>query len=217
MHKGEQTPADDAPKLFFEAMGAAAAIAQNGLTYAHDKYDLERYEQLRGIIAQLLGNFLAVPAASTLEWLANDSGYATPKLDVRALLLRGTSVLLVQEKMDGLWSLPGGWADVNSSPRESVEREVLDETGLIVHASRMLALYDKQKRDYPPQLPHAYKCFFLCQESGGQLTQGTLETAKAEFFEHDAIPSLSRHRITESQLAHLLKLAINPAAPTEFD
>jgi ADP-ribose pyrophosphatase YjhB (NUDIX family) len=202
---------------FMKIVDSLSAIAQNGLTYGKDKYDLERYEQLRDLVARMLGDFTAIPAAQVGEWLAKDSGYATPKLDVRAIVLRADTVLLTKESIDGLWALPGGWADVNTSPAESIEREVREETGLHVRATRLVALHDKRKRDYPFQIPHAYKAFFLCEEIGGEIIQGTLETLEARFFELDSIPPLSDNRITEAQLRHLVALAAKEDQPTEFD
>jgi len=138
-------------------------------------------------------------------------------IDVRAIVFRENTVLLARECADGRWSVPGGWADVNSSPRESAEREVREETGLQVRATRLLALHDKRKRDYPFQIPHAHKAFFLCEVIGGQLAQETLETTGTGFFELDRLPPLSQDRITEKQPRHFVELAARQDLPTEFD
>jgi ADP-ribose pyrophosphatase YjhB (NUDIX family) len=138
-------------------------------------------------------------------------------MDVRALVIRAGEILLVQERSDKLWTLPGGWCDINRSPRESVEREVLEESGLEVRASRLLALFDKHKHDHPPQIPHAYKCFFLCDEKGGHLVNGTLETISAKFFPMDDLPLLSMNRVTPRQLQLVVAIAEDPARATAFD
>lgn len=202
---------------FLERLERLAAIAQNGLTFAKDRYDIQRYEQLRAIVADMIAEVTTLDPPLVRGWLDVRQGYATPSFDVRAVVLRGTSILLVQESVDGRWALPGGWADINSSPRESVEREVLEEAGLSVVAVRLLALCDKQKRDYPPQMPHAYKCFILCEERGGDLVQGTDETDAAAFFELAHLPALSEHRVTRQQLLDVVALARDPRAPVEFD
>jgi ADP-ribose pyrophosphatase YjhB (NUDIX family) len=202
---------------FMEIVDSLSAIAQNGLTYGKDKYDLERYEQLRHLVSKLLSDFTTIPPAQVGDWLAQDSGYATPKLDVRAIVFRADTVLLARESTDGRWALPGGWADINTSPAESAEREVREETGLDVRAIRLVALHDKRKRDYPFQIPHAYKAFFLCEEIGGEIMQGTLETLEARFFELASLPPLSEDRITEAQLRHLVALAAKKDQPSEFD
>lgn len=204
-------------RSFFEIVDSINAIAQNGLTFGRDKYDLERYQQLRDLASRLLEEFTGVPAIEVGEWLARDAGYATPKIDVRAIVFRENAVLLAREDADGCWSVPGGWADVNTSPRESAEREVREETGLEVRATRLLALHDKRKRDYPFQMPHAYKAFFLCEVIGGEMAQGTLETIETGFFELDSLPPLSQDRITERQLRHLVELAARSDLHTEFD
>ncbi|MFO2972733.1 NUDIX hydrolase N-terminal domain-containing protein [Legionella pneumophila serogroup 10] len=133
------------------------AIAQNGLTYCGNEFDRERYIRLREIAAEIAalnsqGSFQQINETFSIE-----RGYATPKLDVRAFILKENKLLLVQERADSLWTLPGGWVDINESPSESVIRETKEETGFDVSVIRLLALWDKQKHDHPPQWPHAYK------------------------------------------------------------
>lgn len=194
-----------------------SAIGQIGQTYSTDKFDLERFERLRAISAEMLALATALPAAQLRSWMDLDSGYVTPKLDCRALIFRGETVLLVQEISDGLWTLPGGWVDINESPSEAVEKEVREESGLTVRAEKLVALIDKRRHDYPPQLPHSYKLFFRCTETGGELLQGTLETAASAFVPLDALPPLSLNRITPAQLTWLAQMAKDPDAPAHFD
>ena len=138
------------------------------------------------------------------QWIALDSGYPTPKLDVRAFIQNDDGhLLLVQERSDGLWTLPGGWCDIGDSPAGAVVREVSEETGLECRAVQLLALFDKLKHPHPPQLPHAHKAFFLCEVTGGSLLTETDETQGAAYFPIDALPELSRHRVVESQLRSL--------------
>jgi ADP-ribose pyrophosphatase YjhB (NUDIX family) len=164
-----------------------------------------------------LGRLSGAEAVSVQNWLSLDSNYVTPKLDVRALVMRGDDVLLVQEREDGRWSLPGGWCDVHQSPGESVEKEVREETGLMVRASRLLALLDKRKHDYPMQIPHAYKCFFLCEEYGGALVGSTIEIGQAAFVPWTDLPPLSLHRVTRSQVETIVQIGKDPARATAFD
>jgi ADP-ribose pyrophosphatase YjhB (NUDIX family) len=205
-------------KPFLEIVEQLAAIAQNGLTFAKDGYDLERYAQLRTLTAEMMARHSGRPVDEIEDWLSVDRDYATPKIDVRAVIMRNGEVLLVQERADSRWAPPGGWCDIGRSPRETVEREVLEETGLRVTASRLLALYDKRKHDHPFQVPHAYKCYFLCTElDRGSLVGETIETLGAGFFPPDELPPMSLHRATPSQLRRVITLAVSPAAPAEFD
>ena len=139
--------------------------------------------------------------AEVLKWRAADFGYATPKVDVRAFCLREGKVMLVSEKADGgRWTLPGGWADVNQSPVESVVREVKEESGFEVEVIRLLAVWDREKQGNPPPYPYSiYKMFFFCEIVGGEARE-TLETAGVAFFGKDEIPSLSEARVIESQI-----------------
>ena len=192
------------------------AIAQSGLTYAKDPYDRERYEEVRGLAAEI-GATLSGEQPSTLQTLfAAEGGYATPKVDVRAAVFSGRKVLLVQEREDGGWTLPGGWADVGSTPRECVEREVREEAGLEVRARRLLAVYDRNKYPHPPFPFQVYRLFFLCEITGGRCRPG-VETSGARFFAEHEIPPLSHMRILPEQVARMFEFAAHPEWPTYFD
>jgi ADP-ribose pyrophosphatase YjhB (NUDIX family) len=186
------------------------ATAQAGLTYSKDPFDIGRFEALRAATVALIVSQSDLQPQAIAEWIAIDSGYPTPKLDVRALIVDEVGhILLVQERSDGCWTLPGGWCDIGDSPADAVVREVVEETGLECQAVQLLALFDKLKHSHPPQLPHAHKAFFLCEVTGGQLLCETDETQGAAYFPVDDLPELSRHRVVASQLqtlhAHLLQ------------
>ncbi|MFM4861651.1 NUDIX hydrolase [Aeromonas media] len=180
------------------------ATAQAGLTYSNDPFDIARFEALRAATAALIVSQSELAPEAIAQWIALDSGYPSPKLDVRALIQDDAGrLLLVQECSDGLWTLPGGWCDIGDSPAGAVVREVSEETGLECRAVQLLALFDKLKHPHPPQLPHAHKAFFLCEVTGGSLLTETDETQGAAYFPIDALPELSRHRVVESQLRSL--------------
>lgn len=188
-------------KEWLKTINEIQAIAQNGLAYCSNDFDRERYMQLRDIAARLtaMGSDKVGDIAHLFSF---ETGYATPKLDVRAFIVKNDKVLLVQEKSDGLWTLPGGWIDVNESPSESVIRETREETGYGVRVIRLMALWDKLKHDHPPQWPHAYKCFFHCEIESGE-AQANNEIAEVGFFARDKLPPLSIHRVTEKQILRL--------------
>ncbi|HWQ07577.1 MAG TPA: NUDIX hydrolase [Holophaga sp.] len=180
------------------------ATAQAGLTYSKDPYDIGRFKALREAAASYMADGDAVTEPALAHWFELDEGYPTPKLDVRAFILdAGQRILLIREKVDGCWTLPGGWCDIGESPKRCVEREVMEEAGLACRAVRLLALFDKHCHPHPPQLPHAYKAFFLCEATGGSLLQDTDETAGAAYFAPGALPALSTNRVLASQLALL--------------
>lgn len=180
------------------------ATAQAGLTYSKDPFDIGRFEALRAATVALIASQSELAPEAIGDWIALDSGYPTPKLDVRALILdEAGQILLVQERSDGAWTLPGGWCDIGDSPAGAVVREVEEETGLACRAVQLLALFDKLRHPHPPQLPHAHKAFFLCEVTGGALLTETDETLGAAYFPIDQLPELSRHRVVESQLRTL--------------
>jgi ADP-ribose pyrophosphatase YjhB (NUDIX family) len=191
------------------------AIAQNGLTYARDPFDRERYTKLRSIASDIIAAHTGVESAVVRDFLAREEGYATPKVDVRGVVFREGRLLFVKELDDGLWSLPGGWADVGESPKEAVVREVLEEAGYTTHAVKLLALYDRNKHPHPPFPHHAYKLFIQCE----LLSQAPAESAETEasFFAEDAIPELSLTRVTGEQIARLFEHYRHPDWRTDFD
>jgi len=168
------------------------ALAQAGLAYTTGSYDRERYEEIRAISVRLLQELTDEPLEKIVRVFASEDGYQTPKVDIRAVVLRdGPEVLLVQEKLDSdKWTLPGGWADVGFTPFEVAAKETHEETGLLVKPVRLLALFDKRKHPHPPQPWYVYKAFVQCQVVGGALMQETQETVGARWFQKHEIASI---------------------------
>ena len=194
------------------------AIAQSGLTYAKDPYDVERYEQVRRIAAEIASTRSGTTVDSIDALFSEGTGYATPKLDIRAVVLNEEgAILLVREREDGLWTLPGGWVDVGESPSESVEREVKEESGYEVRAVRLLALWDRDKHPHPPIPFHVYKLYFQCELLGGEPLTASTETEGVDFFSKNALPELSLGRVTSQQIDRLIGLAIDSEGSAAFD
>jgi ADP-ribose pyrophosphatase YjhB (NUDIX family) len=195
------------------------AIAQTGLTFAKDHYDIERYRSVRQIAAEMLAaSSSGVSPTTLINLLAGDVGYATPKVDVRAAVFSDEGLLLVRERSDGAWTLPGGWADVGDSPSMAAVREVKEESGYDVVARKLAAVYDRdhERHGHPPIPYHVYKLFFLCEIIGGT-AKASNETDAVAFFPEDGIPPLSRERVTLGQIAHLFDHLRHPEWPTSFD
>lgn len=194
------------------------AIAQSGLTYAKDPYDVERYEQVRMIAAEIAASRSEAPASRIDDLFGSELGYATPKLDIRALVLdEKGDVLLVKEKEDGRWTLPGGWVDVGEAPSEAVEREVKEESGYRIRAVRLLALWDRDKHPHPPIPFHVYKIVFQCELLGGAPLAASTETDGVGFFPEEALPVLSLGRVTSGQIERLIERATDRGGTADFD
>lgn len=196
------------------------AIAQTGLTFARDPYDVERYRAIRQLAAEMaVGDGRAASVAEAVEVFSRDSGYATPKVDVRAVVFgEDGRLLLVRERADNGWTLPGGWADVGLTPAENVVREVREESGFEVRADKLLAVYDRDRHGHPPMQQHVYKLFIRCEIVGGEARQETDETMGAVFFAEDALPAeLSTARVTAAQLHRFFEHCQQPDLPTDFD
>lgn len=193
------------------------AVAQTGLTYTKDAYDIERYRTLQQMAAEMMAASSSTPPpANLVDLFRSEIGYATPKVDVRAAVFLQDRVLLVKERSDGGWTLPGGWADVGESPSVSVVREVKEESGYDVVARKIAAVYDRDRHGHPPMPYHIYKLFFLCELIGGS-PQTSFETEAVSFFPEDNIPPLSLSRVTPAQIAHLFAHYRHPEWPTSFD
>jgi ADP-ribose pyrophosphatase YjhB (NUDIX family) len=193
------------------------AIAQNGLTFALNHFDVERYEAIRAIAAEMMAAGSNVGFDGILDLMSQDTGYATPKVDVRAVIFRNDALLLVKERDEERWTLPGGWADVGGSPGENVVREVAEEAGYQVRAIKLLAVYDRSLYAHEPPFPfHVYKLFFQCEIVSGTAATD-FETNAVEFFAADQIPPLSLTRVTPAQIDRMFEHRRHPDWPTDFD
>lgn len=215
-------PASSAEQL--RRMGLElAAMSQTGLAFAHDRYDISRYERLREISAELLGLLADEPAEPIAAALELDSGYATPHLDVRGALFKGERVLLVREASDGGWTLPGGWADPLDRPRAAIEREFAEEAGLAVEAVRLAAVWDGMVSNGHRVGGHAFhiwKLAYLCEPTDPDaVPRAGLdgETTDVDFFDLDELPQLSTRRTTEAQLRALRERHRDAALPPYSD
>ena len=192
------------------------AIAQTGLAFTENDYDRERYEELREIGHKIFHHYTETPIEVIHDLFSRENGYPTPKVDVRGVIFRDNRLLLIQEKLDGLWALPGGWADVGYTPAEVAVKEVREEAGLEVNPIRLLAVLDKKCHAHPPSPLHVYKIFILCEETGGSLKTG-METTDVDFFSQDNLPPLSTDRNTLEQLDLMFTFNADPLRQTLLD
>ncbi len=192
------------------------AISHWGLTYAKDPFDLERYEVLKQLSVQMMADFTLMDKSRIETLFANEEGYITPKVDVRGIVFRDKKILLVQEKRDNRWTVPGGWADVGLSPSEVAAKEVFEEAGLTVKPTKLLAMLDRKFFAQPHTPYHIYKVFIQCDWIEGD-PHGGLETWDAQFFAPDQLPELNPHKVTPEQLSLLFAHAQDPHRPTDFN
>jgi len=193
------------------------AIAQNGLTFATDAFDIERYERLRQLASEIMAAGSDASAEVIQTLFAGEIGYATPKVDVRGAVFRDNKILLVRERSDNLWSLPGGWADVDQAPADCVVREITEESGFETRAQKLAAVWDRAKHPHEPPYPyHIYKLFFICNIIGGA-AGASIETSAVDFFAEDTLPALSIGRVLPKQINRMFAHHRQPDLPTEFD
>jgi len=192
------------------------AIAQNGLAFTTDPFDRERYTELTELVATILATELDIPVAQAKGFWQGDEGYATPKVDVRGGIFEDDRVLLVRERSDGKWTLPGGWVDINDSPSGAVVREIREESGYQARAVKLAAVIDKLRHPHPPGIHHIYKLFFLCERIGGAAATSN-ETDAVQFFPVRELPELSTGRVLASQIERLHQHQLHPELPTYFD
>jgi len=165
------------------------AIAQTGLAYDPPVYDRDRYRALQDLAVEMMESLSGADPAAILALFDAQTGYATPKIDVRAAVFQDGKLLLVRETSDHhRWTLPGGWADVNLTPAENAVKEVLEETGFHVNVDRLVSVLDRDRAGHPPQAFHAYKLTFLCSITGGAATPSD-ETSEIAFFGEDDLPT----------------------------
>ncbi|MEX0314313.1 MAG: NUDIX hydrolase N-terminal domain-containing protein [Allomuricauda sp.] len=193
------------------------AISETGLVYAKDGYDRERYEELQQISLKLMSSISNTSLEALQDFFIPQEDYPTPKVDVRAFVLNeNDEILMARESIDGKWTIPGGWADIGSTPSEIAIKEVAEETGLKVEVVKLIAVYDKQMHPHPPEPYYIYKLMFLCKVVGGELKAG-FDMLDVGFFTLNNLPELSKERILESQLKHLYQLAKSTTPEVYFD
>ena len=212
----ETEPPFDEPQWLLWAR-ELQAIAQAGLTFSENQYDLERFRRIRSIAIEMLALGADAPLQRIIDLFEQDVGYPTPKVDVRGAVFRDDRILLVREVSDGRWTLPGGWADVNQSAKECVEREIREESGFEARAVKLAAVWDRRRQNPVRTHPYSiYKLFFICELTGGT-ARTSLETSAVEFYRVDELPSLSVGRTTAHQIERMFAHQLDRGLMAEFD
>lgn len=194
------------PKEQLDAVKRLKAIADTGLVYAEVPYDIERYEELKDISLKLMAHLSNEPFSKLDSFFLPQLDYPTPKIDVRGLVINEDGeILMAKESVDNKWTIPGGWADIGNTPKEVVVKEIKEETGIDAEVVRLIAIYDKQRHNHPAEPYYIYKLMFFCKATGGKLRPG-FDMKGAGYFSLDALPELSKERILEDQLRHLVSL-----------
>jgi ADP-ribose pyrophosphatase YjhB (NUDIX family) len=191
------------------------SLSQSGLTYSGNEYDIERYKRLQEITAEMIAEQSEITKESALDSFSMQAGYITPKVDVRGAVIRDGKILLIQERADDKWAMPGGWADLGNSPSSVAEREVWEESGFRVKAEKVVAVLDANRIE-PFEFYHAYKLIFLCKLIGGE-PRISYETLAVDFFAPDHLPPLSSYRTNADMLREVFAHIEQPNRPTLFD
>ena len=191
------------------------SLSQSGITYSGNPYDIERYRRLQEITAEIIASHSEVSKESVLDSFSMQAGYITPKIDVRGAVVHEGRILLIQERADEKWAMPGGWADLGDSPSAMVEREVWEESGFRVKAEKVAAVIDANRIE-PMELYHAYKIIFMCRLLDGE-PRTNYETLAVDFFELDHLPPLSVYRTNEAMLREVFAHVKDPTRSTLFD
>lgn len=190
-------------------------LAQAGLEYSKDVFDLERFKRIREISAEMVSKHTDIPFEKVKDLFCNESGFQTPKLDTRAAVFEKDKILLVCER-DGRWALPGGWVDVNQSVRTNTVKEVKEEAGLDVQALRILALQDRNKHNRPICAYEICKVFVLCKKTGGSFRTNS-ETIASDYFTLDTLPVLAEEKTSREQIEMCFRAYHDPAWEVLFD
>lgn len=191
------------------------SLAQAGLYYGKDRFDIERFERIREIAAEMIQYKTEVPLEKVKDIFCCETGYQTPKLDTRAAIFQDGKILLVREN-SGKWSLPGGWGDVDLSVKENTIKEVKEEAGLDVTADRVIAIQDREKHNLPVYIYKVCKVFVLCTVIGGEFQKNT-ETTESRYFALDELPELATEKNNEEQITMCFRAYEDEHWETMFD
>lgn len=192
------------------------SIAQSGLTFSTNSFDLDRYEKIRSLVVEILHEYTDMDHKKIRDLFASETGYQTPKVDIRSAVFKENSILMVREKVDGAWSLPGGWADVNTSVSESAVRECAEEAGAVVRPKRIIAIHLGNKHNNHLFPFTIYKIFVECELIESSFKEN-IETLDAQFFEADKLPPLSFERNNPDQIKMCFDAKDKKVFETIFD
>lgn len=192
------------------------SIAQAGITYSKDKYDIERFQEIRELSSEILSNYTNISKEKVKDLFCNETGYQTPKVDVRCAIFINDKILLVKENLDNKWSLPGGWAEVNLSIKENAIKESFEEAGINVKPKKLIALLDKSKHSTTLNPYGIYKAFVLCEFINGDFKEN-IETDESRLFSLDNLPTLSTERNNYDQIKMCFDFNENQNLDTIFD
>jgi len=192
------------------------AIGQSGIHFSTTEYDRQRYQRLVALAAEIFADQTGQDISAFQQSFKLQSGYATPKVDVRAAVFNRNQILLVQERADQRWSMPGGFADVNEPPSAMVEREVKEESGYLVKARKLVGVYESNHDRHPLEVYHVYKLIFLCDLIGGS-PERSFETLDVGMFPLDQLPDLSLGRTAPRFIQEAYAHWLDPNRPTAFD
>ncbi|MHB0914869.1 MAG: NUDIX hydrolase [Thermoleophilia bacterium] len=207
---------DDRMPLWLEWAREIQQLCQTGLAFTQSDYETQRYERLIGIAAEIVADHTPERRDELVENFSVQPGYATAKIDVRGAVIRDGRIMLVQERRDQCWCMPGGWADVGDLPSAMVAREVWEESGFEVEPRKVLAVFDANRGGRPLEFYHAYKIIFLCEITGGEARPSD-ETMAVGFYSFDELPPLSSQRTSERHLVEVRAHLADPGRPTSFD
>jgi ADP-ribose pyrophosphatase YjhB (NUDIX family) len=192
------------------------ALVQTECHYAQDDFQRERCRKLMEIVAELVGQNTGIELPPLARAFKEQLGYATPKIDVRAAVFRDEKLLLVRERIDGGWTMPGGWADVGDTPSQAAEREAWEEAGFHVKARKLVGVYDANRLN-PMEFFHAFKVIFLCDILDGE-ARTSMETSDVKFFGIDEMPpNFSGERTAARHVRDAFASLKNPDRPSVFD
>lgn len=191
------------------------SIAQAGLWYGKDRFDLERYERLRELSIEMMSDQTDLPKEKIKTLFANEEGYQTPKVDTRAAIIQKDKILLVQE-LDGRWSLPGGWCEFNLSPVKNTIKEAKEEAGLEIEVLKLIAAQDRNQHNLPIYAYDVVKLFYLCEVKSGQFKENS-ETTASQYFSLEELPDLSEEKVTKEQLKLCFEAYYSEKWEAQFD
>ncbi len=192
------------------------ALSQIGLTFSKNEHEVKNFQRLAEISAEMVQSFTGLERPKLLETFSAQPGYATAKIDVRGAIIRQGRILLVQERSDQRWAMPGGWADVGEYPSAMVAREVLEESGFTVRPTKLVGVFDANREGRPMEFFHAYKIVFLCQILSGA-PRTSFETQDVSFFDFNSLPELSPNRTNIRHIQEVQAHLSQPDRPAAFD
>jgi ADP-ribose pyrophosphatase YjhB (NUDIX family) len=177
---------------FFTALEEIRGIAQNGLIYCNNEHDRLKYSRLLEIAIAQYSELLDLDIEIIRDLFLKNTGIITPKVGVNAAVFKEGKLLICLRKDDNCWEVPGGWAELSESPRNTIIRELMEETSLNIKPEQVIEVFSRKPGDFGQPFTSFHILYFAKYVSGEFLESN--ETKDFQWITKEDLETIKWHR-----------------------